>query len=101
MKTMILGFVPYAYESITVADAAISLTSATYDQVGYNMQAFITLETAQVRWRIDGTDPTSSEGHLLEAGQNLTLQDSQAVKNFRAIRTGATSGVMKVTYLKG
>ena len=45
--------------------------------------------------------PTSSEGHLLEAGQNLTLQDSQAVKNFRAIRTGATSGVIKVTYLKG
>ena len=101
MKTMILGFIPYAYESIAVADAAISLTSATYDQVGYNIQAFITLETAQVRWRIDGGDPTSSEGHLLEAGQNLALQDSQAVKNFRAIRTGATSGVIKVTYLKG
>ena len=101
MKTMILGFVPYAYESITVADAAISLTSATYDQVGYNIQAFITLETAQVRWRIDGTDPTSSEGHLLEIGQNLSLNDSQAVKNFRAIRTGSSSGVIKVTYLKG
>ena len=101
MKTMILGFVPYAYESITVADAAVSLTSATYDQVGYSMQAFITLETAQIRWRIDGINPTSSEGHLLEVGQNLTLQDSQAVKNFRAIRTGSSSGVMKVTYLKG
>jgi len=69
MKTMILGFVPYAYESVTVADAAISLTSATYDQVGYNMQAFITLETAQVRWRIDGMTQQVQKAIYLKQGR--------------------------------
>ena len=101
MKQTIIGLAPFAYEAITVADAVVGLTAATYTQTGYAVQAFITLESAQIRWRIDGTDPTSSEGHLLEIGQNLTLNDSQAVKNFRAIRTGSSSGVMKVTYLKG
>jgi hypothetical protein len=87
----------FAYESITVADTAKSLTAATYT-TGVK-KAFITLETAQIRWRIDGTAPTSAEGHLLETTQSLTLNGYSQIVLFKAIRTGS-SGTIKVTYLK-
>lgn len=35
--------------------------------------AIITVETDQARYRIDGTAPTSTEGHLLEIGDVLTF----------------------------
>jgi len=97
----VVEFVPYAYESLTVADTAIILTAAVYAQTDYAIKAFITLEDAQIRWRIDDVNPTASEGHLFEAGQNLMLESSDAVKQFRAIRTGASNGIIKVTYLRG
>ena len=101
MKVKTIEFAPYAYESITVSDSAVGLTSSVYTQANYSIKAFITLETAQIRWRIDGDAPTSSEGHLLEVGQTLTLESSDTVKSLKAIRTGSTSGVIKVTYLRG
>jgi hypothetical protein len=101
MKTTIIGLSPFAYESVTVSSSAVGLTAATYRQAGYAVQAFLTLEGAEIRWRIDGSNPTTTEGHLLEPGQNLTLDSPDAVKNFRAIRTGATNGTLKVTYFRG
>ncbi|MCK5225164.1 MAG: hypothetical protein KAQ89_00445 [Planctomycetes bacterium] len=83
------------YESVTVADSAVGLTSGTY---GNATKAEITLETAQIRVRKDGTNPTSSEGHLVEVGDTVTLSSAADIATFKAIRTGATSGVLKVTY---
>jgi hypothetical protein len=92
---------PYAYESVTVADTAVGLTGSTYLVAGIkDAQAFLTLESGQIRWRIDGADPTASEGHLLDPGQTLTLYNLDYIRKFKAIRTGSTSGVLKVTYLK-
>lgn len=84
-----------AYESVTVADSASGLTSGTY---GSATKAEMTLETAQIRVRKDGTDPTSSEGHLVEVGDTITLNSAADIATFKAIRTGATSGVLRVTY---
>lgn len=85
----------YAYESVTVADSAIGLTSSTYDD---SVKAEMTLETGQIRIRKDGTAPTSSEGHLVEVGDTIVLNSAADLATFKAIRTGATSGVLKVTY---
>ena len=102
MKVEVIEFASYAYESLTVANVALALTLSKYAQPGgYAIKAFITLEDAQVRWRIDGTNPTATEGHLLDAGQNLSLESAEAVRQFKAIRTGDVSGVIKVSYLKG
>jgi hypothetical protein len=84
-----------AYESVTVADSAVGLTAGTY---GDATKAEMTLETAQIRVRKDGTNPTSSEGHLVEVGDTIDLNSAADIANFKAIRTGATSGVLKVTY---
>ena len=83
------------YESVTVANFAIGLTAGTY---GANVYALITCETAQIRFRIDGTNPTASEGHILNPGDILKLDSNADIVAFRAIRTGATSGVIKATY---
>lgn len=83
------------YESVTIADSAIGLTSGTY---GTATKAEITLETAQIRVRKDGTNPSSSEGHLVEIGDTILLKSAADLATFKAIRTGSTSGVLKVTY---
>jgi len=89
------GSTPFAYESVTVADSAIGLTAGTYGDATY---AEITLETAQIRIRDDGTDPTSSEGHLVEISDVIVLRSAAQIANFNAIRTGSVSGVLKATY---
>lgn len=83
------------YESVTVADSAIGLTSGTY---GDATKAEMTLETAQIRVRKDGSDPTSSEGHIVEIGDVIVLNSAADLATFKAIRTGSTSGVLKITY---
>lgn len=95
---------PFAYESITVADTAIGCTAATIKPGGTGnssreaTKAVITVETAQIRYRYDGTDPTSIEGHILNNNDALVLIGYDAISKFRTIRTGVTSGVIKVTY---
>lgn len=90
-----VGIIAFAYESVTVAAAAIGLTSATYANAIY---VEMTLETAQIRIRLDGTNPTASEGHIVERGDVITLEGTAQISQFRAYRTGAVSGVLKVTY---
>jgi len=89
------GSTPFDYESITVADSAIGLTSATYLDA---TRAEMTLETAQIRFRADGSDPAADEGHPVEVGDVIILDSAAQIAGFKAIRTGSTSGVLKVTY---
>lgn len=85
----------FAYESKTVTNAAaVALTTATYNGA---MSANITVENNPIRVRWDGTDPTTSEGHLLQAGDTMKLDFTADVFHFRAIATGA-DGKIRVTY---
>jgi len=61
------------YHTLTVSSAAagVGLSDATPAISAKATQALITVETDQVRFRADGTAPTSTEGHLLEAGDAL------------------------------
>jgi len=90
-----IGLIPFAYESITVADTAIGGTAGTY---AHATRAEMTLETEQIRVRVDGTAPASDEGHLVEVGDAIILDSAAQIANFKAIRTGASSGTLKVTY---
>ena len=99
-QIVIRAYQAFDYESVTVSTTAVGLTASKFNAyAAYEVKAFMTLENAQIRWRIDGTAPTSTEGHLLEAGQNLTIEGYKNLSQFRAIRTGTTDGVLKVTYL--
>lgn len=105
---MVLALTGYAqainYETLTIADTAKGITatflpsSADYCSWFDSQTATCTLETAQVRYRVDGTAPTSAEGHLVNPGDIITLESCLEMFKFKAIRTGATSGVLKCTY---
>jgi hypothetical protein len=89
------------YEQVTVANSSIGLTAATINQGNGHMQAnkaVCRLETAQIRYRLDGTAPTTTVGTPLEIGDVLTITGNDLLNNFRAIRTGGTSGVLNCHY---
>ena len=102
MSVFVAGtFDPFAYESVTVADTAIGITPTLYSSAGAKaLRAMVTAETAQMRYRMDGTSPTDTEGHLLNPFDALMLENSDQIAAFKAIRVGAVSGVLKVTLLK-
>lgn len=92
-----------AFEQITVAAVAIGLTTANVRGYGSNRFAaektIIIVETAQIRWRDDGTDPTASVGFLANVGTIITLDNRDRIERFRAIRTGGMSALLGVSYL--
>ena len=47
-----------------------------------------------MRYRGDGTDPTASEGKLMQVGQQIVLSQSEIART-KFIRTGGTSGVLR------
>lgn len=91
-----------AFEQLTVDNTSggKSFTAAKITPSGQMMATTATcrLETAEIRYTIDTTAPTSSVGTLLEPGDTLVLSGHDVLLNFRAIRTGATSGTLDCTY---
>ena len=91
------------FESVTVSDdaAGIGFTVSklrSADKGTRCDRVFLTLETGQIRFRTDKTAPTSSVGHIMNIGDTLTLDDHQSITDFLAIKTGATSGALMVTF---
>lgn len=85
------------YESLTVTNAAAGV-GPTWAKSKTAYKAFMTAETAEMRFRFDGTAPTATEGHIIDTGDTLELYGNKNVVNFKAIRTGETSGVLRITY---
>jgi hypothetical protein len=79
---------PAGYRKIT------SLSSAKGVQIGDGRVALIQAITQNVRYRDDGTDPTSSEGMVLFAGQSIWYTG-----NLRAIRFIEETGGAEVNIL--
>src|SRR3990167_2991945 len=98
--SVIAGTIPtFAYESITVDSEVRSLSSVYTDDDGnIAVKANITIETAQIRWRIDGGSPTSSEGHLSNPTDTILLHNSSDIKNFKATRVSSTNATIRVSY---
>ena len=76
---------PFAYEKQTVTTSTALGLNATH--VASAVAAFITVETNNIRYRIAGGTPTSTEGHLVSANtfQNLWLRDKRSLENFKMI----------------
>ena len=84
-----------AYEAITV-NTVIGLTTAT---VGNNSWGMCRLETAEIRYTLDGaTTPTDAIGVVLEPFEWIVFNNPFEMKNFRAIKTTATNGSLKCHY---
>lgn len=91
---------PYrTYGQLTVAATAVPLTSTVINPNGWPQMrhCLLRLETAEIRWRIDGIAPTSSVGAPLEPLETLLLDAPEEIQAFRAIGTGGTSGTLNIT----
>ena len=84
------------HEAVTVAGTAIGMTVTAAQGVRPDA-AIITVESAAIRFTVDGTTPTATVGHLAEPGDVIELVDGQQVRLFSAIRQGGTSATIMCT----
>lgn len=89
------GYKPAGFEQVTVDDSADALTvplNACF--------ALITVEDATVRFRNDGTDPTSTVGHPLYQNNSMLIEGRDVLSALKFIKTGATNAKLNVTYYR-
>jgi hypothetical protein len=98
----------YDYESITVSTTALGFTATKITVANTAIgsanprrakEVLLTVETNTIRFRLDGTDPTAAEGHLLAVGDSLNIEGEDNIRRFRMIRATADATV-KVTYYR-
>ena len=92
--------IPFTDEAITVADTSIGLTSSKLTSDPKPKMAIVTVETARIRYRLEGSAPTTTVGHRVGANTSFVLEGFSQMNNFRAIRTTSTSAKLFVTYLR-
>lgn len=114
--TFVNGSLPaVSFETLTVSTVALGITAAklvvqTVKTSSADGPAFIdtqrldealfTVETNPVRFRIDGTDPTASVGHLLNVGDSITISGFSNLSRLRFIRQGAADATVQATYYR-
>lgn len=89
-----------SFQQVTVTGTATVIPVAMYTVAGGHGKASSCrgrLETAAIRFRIDGTAPTSSVGELLDVGDRIEITGYTNLQNFKAIRTTGTSGDLMLT----
>jgi hypothetical protein len=100
---------PFAFEKFDVGQAVETLDATIYmdndnaagaaaRQVA--MEAVVSVENTSMRFRTDGGDPSSTDGHLVAANTFITLTGATAIKNFKAYTPSGTATV-QVTYYNG
>jgi hypothetical protein len=96
--------IPGDYEEITVgvsvvgcSSSKIMPTTGPYARMAARA-ALVSSENGDLRFRIDGGLPSASSGHYLTSGDTLVLTGTQAIQQFRGIRSGDTDAELRVTY---
>jgi hypothetical protein len=85
------------YEKITVTTgSAVGLTNLPERC----SEVLVIVETNDIRYRTDGTDPTSTTGMPMSAGQNIVLVKWADISRFKAIAVSATA-YLSVEYKVG
>jgi hypothetical protein len=92
----------FAFEQVAVAGTAVGFTAATFGPSTGTpaLSATVQCETAQVRYRIDGTNPTATVGTLLEVGDEIVVWGTMDIQSITFIRTGGVSGQLNVHYAR-
>jgi hypothetical protein len=75
----------------------VALTFPSGVNSGQVRYAEILVETAQIRFTVDGTAPTTAVGRTANPGDTIKLATSDFTK-FKAIRTGSTSASLQGDY---
>lgn len=84
------------FQQITVAGTAIGL-DITIPGHSFN-KAVISVENANVRVRLDGTDPTTTVGLRLKTDTVFSLENRNEINNFRVISEGGAA-ILNILFL--
>lgn len=92
------GAVPASYELVTVAGTPIGLSAGTLTVNGQPVDHCSgSLEGGSIRFRVDGTAPSASDGQPVTPGQWIDVSGRSALAHFRAIEQTATNGLIRFT----
>jgi hypothetical protein len=84
------------FEKLAISSSAVGLTEAIAEGMNH---ALVTVETESIRFRTDGVAPDATTGHLVTAGNSITLESRREITQFSAIRESADATV-QVSYDK-
>ena len=88
---------PFNHEVLAIPAANVTRLNANYRNA--YKAVFVTVETNNIRYWIDGTDPNANEGHIVYATGNLFLNSPKAMRELRMIGVGGAATAM-VTYYR-
>jgi hypothetical protein len=88
-------------EALTIDNTAggVALASATTDPAGQRQAVYCRgkLETAQIRYLVNGDAPSTTVGELVNIGDIIEVFGHEHIAAARFIRTGAVSGAVHFT----
>ena len=88
------------FATLAVDGAVTLVTNASPTLPSKCKRIYITSETDAVRWRADGTAPTSSEGHVLAKDDSISFTGAnyrQLLESIIFIKV-TTAATLKLTY---
>ena len=90
----------YAEEPITIDGTVggIRLTLSNLYAVPPPRKVEIFVDSAPLRFRVDGGAPTSTVGEILNPRDRMNIWNRNDMENFRGIRTGGTSATLRVRW---
>ncbi len=87
----------FLYESIEVGTSSAKSGTSTINSSVYDsyrsIKALYAVESNNVRYRTDGTAPTTTEGILLYVGDILQIEGIKKIRNFKVIGTIGTATI--------
>lgn len=83
------------FESITVSTTAVGFDA---NKANAHTHAFVTVENAAVRYRVDGLAPTAAVGHQLLVNDIMEFADSGRLRFVRFIRRDGLDATLRVSY---
>jgi hypothetical protein len=94
----------FAFEALSVANSPVGFTVATYTpdaDVGHPAElATVKVTGAQIRYRTDGTNPTSGVGTIVEDGDPIVVEGNSDIRAIRFIRTGGQSATLSTEFAR-
>jgi hypothetical protein len=89
-----IGLSAIGFQQVTVSTAAVGFITPLST---IPVRAWLTVHSGGIRYRYDGNNPSTTNGHLLGANGTLELIGAQAIRSFRMICDGTVDAVVAYT----
>ena len=96
------SYTPFAFESLTISNTSVGLTTATFAPSGQPPAVYASgrLETNPARYRSDGVAPTAAVGVLINSSDGVEVCGEQNLRAVRFIRQGAADATLQIVYYR-